>query len=429
MYSPTRRTRSSRSMPPPAAAVDVRPEDREPRANRGVTYWEQRRRAPAVRRRRPVSLRARRRHRRPGPGFGDGGRIDLRGDLGRDPAEQSIRLTTPGIVYKDLLIVGGRAGEGAGASPGDIRAYRRAHRAAAVDASTPFRTPGEDGYDTWSETSWKVTGGANNWAGMALDERRGHRVRADRVGRRRLLRRRPHRRQPVRQLRCWRSTPRPGGSVWHFQAVHHDIWDRDFPSPPTLVTVQARRRAIDAVAQTTKQGFVFVFERETGKPLFPIEERPVPASTVPGERRRADAADAAPARAVRAPARSRRTCSPRRTPEAHAWAPPSSRSCAPRGRSRRCGSARTRSSSPASTAAPSGAAAPTIRRSGSSTSTPTTWPGPARWRRTTAANDGRGALPAACATCHRDDRRGAPPQIPVAHRTSTSVARERDDAR
>ena len=108
----------------------------------------------------------------PIPGFGEQGRVDLRRGLGRDPSAQSIRLTTPGIIYRDLLIIGGRAGEGTGASPGDIRA---------LDVRTgtvkwTFHTiphPGEEGYTTWSETSWKVNGGANNWAGMALDEARG----------------------------------------------------------------------------------------------------------------------------------------------------------------------------------------------------------------------------------------------------------------
>ncbi len=162
-------------------------------------------------------------------------------DLGRDPAAQSIRLTTPGIVYKDLLIIGGRAGEGAGSSPGDIRALDV--RTGALKWS--FHTiphPGEEGYTTWSENSWRVNGGANNWAGMALDEARGlvfvptgsaapdfHG--ADRIG-------------DNLFANCLLALDAATGKkVWHFQAVHHDIWDRDFPSPPTLVTIRREGRA------------------------------------------------------------------------------------------------------------------------------------------------------------------------------------------
>ena len=148
---------------------------------------------------------------KPIPTFGDNGRIDLRRDLGRDPEQQSVRLTTPGVVYKDLMIVGGRVSEGLPSSPGDIRAYDV--RSGALRWS--FHTiphPGEAGHETWSATSWRVNGGANNWPGMALDEAARHRLRADRIGGRGLLRRRSARRQPLRQFaaraRCRdRQTP------------------------------------------------------------------------------------------------------------------------------------------------------------------------------------------------------------------------------
>jgi glucose dehydrogenase len=249
--------------------------------------------------------------------FGDQGRIDLRRNLGRDPERQSIRLTTPGVVFKDLLIIGGRAGEGAGASPGDIRAYE----AKSGQLKWSFRTipkPGEDGYDTWSERSWQVNGGANNWAGMAVDESRGivfvptgsaapDFYGADRIG------------DNLFANALLALDAATGRRLWHFQAVHHDIWDRDFPSPPTLVTIRRGGRSIDAVAQTTKHGFVFVFDRENGRPLFPIDERPFPASDISGEK----AAPTQPVPSLPKPfARQRLTPDllTTRTPEAHAWA-------------------------------------------------------------------------------------------------------------
>ncbi len=249
--------------------------------------------------------------------FGTAGRIDLRRELGRDPAAQSIRLTTPGVVYKDLLIIGGRAGEGAGSSPGDIRAYDVRSGALRWTFHTIPR-PGETGYERGARRSWTVNGGANNWAGMALDEARGlvfvptgsaapdfHG--ADRPG------------DNLFANSLLALDAATGKRRWHFQAVHHDIWDRDFPAPPTLVTVRREGRVIDAVAQTTKQGFVFVLDRDTGLPVFPVDERPVPASTVPGER----AARTQPVPQLPPPfARQRLTADllTRRTPEAHAWA-------------------------------------------------------------------------------------------------------------
>ncbi len=207
---------------------DSKLESRGP--NRGVTWWESgdERRLFVAADQYLYALDAR--TGTPITGFGDQGRIDLRRDLGRDPASQSIRLTTPGIVYQDLLIIGGRAGEGAGSSPGDIRAYD----VRSGSLKWAFRTiprPGESGYETWSETSWQVNGGANNWAGMALDEGRGivfvptgsaapdfHG--ADRVG-------------DNLFANCLLALDAATGRrIWHFQAVHHDIWDRDFPPRP-----------------------------------------------------------------------------------------------------------------------------------------------------------------------------------------------------
>ncbi|HTF23767.1 MAG TPA: PQQ-binding-like beta-propeller repeat protein [Candidatus Limnocylindria bacterium] len=255
---------------------------------------------------------------KPIPSFGNGGRIDLRENLGREPASsQSVDLTSPGIVYKDLIIFGGRNPETLPAPPGDIRAY---------DARTgglrwSFHTiphPGEFGYDTWPKNAWKTSGAANNWAGMALDSRRGivyvptgsaafDFYGADRLG------------DDLFANCLIALNARTGRRIWHFQGVRHDLWDRDFPSPPALLTVMRDGKQIDAVAQTTKQGFVYLFDRAKGKPLFSIESRKYPPSTMPGE----VAASEQPLPARPAPfARQLLTedLLTVRTPEAHQWA-------------------------------------------------------------------------------------------------------------
>lgn len=216
------------------------------------------------------------------PTFAEGGRIDLRRDLGRPPETLSISLTSPGVVYEDLFIVGGRLAETLPSAPGDVRAY---------DVRTgklrwSFHTiphPGEFGYETWAKDSWKSSGGANNWAGMAVDAKRGivyvptgsaafDFYGADRPG------------DNLFANSLIALNARTGKRLWHFQGVRHDMWDRDFPAAPTLVTLKRAGKTLDAVAQTSKQGFVFVFDRTNGEPLFPIEYRKVPASEVPGER-------------------------------------------------------------------------------------------------------------------------------------------------
>lgn len=214
--------------------------------------------------------------------FGKQGRIDLRENLQRQPAKsQSIYLTSPGVVYKDLVIVGGRNPETLPAPPGNIRAY---------DVRTgklrwSFHTiphPGEFGYDTWPKQAWKTSGAANNWAGMALDSKRGllfvptgsaafDFYGGDRLG-------------DDLFANCLIALDAATGKrLWHFQGVHHDLWDRDFPSSPALLSVKRDGKEVDAVAQTTKQGFVYLFARATGKPLFPIAYKKYPRSDVPGE--------------------------------------------------------------------------------------------------------------------------------------------------
>jgi len=249
--------------------------------------------------------------------FGTDGRVDLREHLGRDPLTQGVRLTTPGVIYKDLMIVGGRVGEGLPTSPGDIRAYDV--RTGAVRWS--FHTiphPGEAGYETWPKRAWEYSGAANSWAGMALDERRGlvyvptgsaasDFYGADRLG------------DNLFANSLIALDAATGKRAWHFQFVRHDIWDRDLPSPPTLVTVRRNGRTIDAVAQATKHGFLFVFDRASGEPVFPIEYTPFPASTVPGEA----ASTAQPVPTIPAPfARQKLTADllTSRTPAARQWA-------------------------------------------------------------------------------------------------------------
>jgi quinoprotein glucose dehydrogenase len=218
---------------------------------------------------------------KPIPGFGHDGRIDLREDLDRDPATQSIFLTTPALIYKDLMIVGGRESETLPASYGDIRAY---------DVRTgklrwKFHTiprPGEFGSDTWPTDSWKTSGAANNWAGMTVDVQRGILYAptgsaafdfygVDRVG------------DDLFADTLLALNADTGERLWHFQGVHHDLWDRDFPTPPVLLTVNHDGKKVDAVEQATKQGFIFLFDRTNGQPLFPIECKDYPPSNIPGE--------------------------------------------------------------------------------------------------------------------------------------------------
>ncbi len=285
--------------------------------NRGVMYWSEGddRRVFAAVDQYLYALDAR--TGQPIPAFGDGGRIDLREHLGRSTEGASVRLTSPGVVYRDLVIVGGRVSEGLPASPGDVRAYDV--RTGALRWSFhSIPHPGEFGDDTWPENAWTVVGGANSWPGMALDEARGivyvptGSAASDFVG--------SNRAGDNLFANCLIALDAATGErIWHYQFVHHDIWDRDLPSPPVLVTLTHDGRRVDAVAQATKHGYVFVFDRVTGEPLFPIDERPFPETDVPGE----TTAPTQPIPRLPEPfARQRLTADllTTRTPEAHAWA-------------------------------------------------------------------------------------------------------------
>ncbi len=250
---------------------------------------------------------------RPIATFGHGGRIDMRDDL-RPGEKLMISLGTPGIVYKDLLILGSRTAESLPTPPGDVRAYDVRTGALRWTFHTIPR-PREPGYETWPKDAWTYTGAANNWAGMALDVQRGlvfvptgsaadDYYGANRVG------------DDLFANSLLALNAETGERVWHFQFVRHDIWDRDLPAPPNLVTLRRNGRLIDAVAQITKSGHVFVLDRVTGKPLFPIQYRKYPPSDVEGE----VAADSQPLPLVPAPFARQGVTEDTltdRTPEAH----------------------------------------------------------------------------------------------------------------
>lgn len=215
--------------------------------------------------------------------FGENGLVDLHKGLGRDVDDLFVTATSPGIIYKDLLILGTRVSEGSDAAPGHIRAYNaRTGEQAWIFHTIPH--PGEFGYDTWEDTAaYKNIGGANSWSGFTLDEKRGMlfaptgSASYDFYGGMR------------KGANLFANSTvaldaATGKYIWHFQNIHHDIWDRDIPTAPALVTVTHNGKKVEAVAQPTKTGFVFLLDRETGKPLFPVEEKEVPTvSPLEGE--------------------------------------------------------------------------------------------------------------------------------------------------
>lgn len=220
----------------------------------------------------------------PIPSFGDSGRASLKAGLGETSVDKMVISNTPGTIYEDLIVMPLRISEGTDASLGHVQAYNiRTGKLAWVFHTMPH--PGEYGYDTWPKDVYKNTygvGAANNWSGMSVDRQRGiiyvptgsaayDFYGADRKGANLFA-------------NCLLALDAKSGKrIWHFQFVHHDILDRDLPAPPNLVTINHNGEKIDAVAQVTKHGFIFLFNRETGEPLFPIKETPVPQSDIPGE--------------------------------------------------------------------------------------------------------------------------------------------------
>jgi quinoprotein glucose dehydrogenase len=218
---------------------------------------------------------------KPIPSFGQGGRIDLREGLGMPAERASVSASTPGAIFEDTIIMGSSVPETLPGTPGHIRAF---------DVNTGglrwiFHTipqPDEFAYDSWPPDAYKLIGGANAWAGVTVDTNNAMVFAAtgsasfDFYG--------VNRHGDNLFANCVLALDaRTGKRIWHFQGIRHDVWDWDFPAAPNLVTVRRNGRNVEAVAQITKTGYVYVLDRKTGEPLFPIEQRPVPPSPVGGE--------------------------------------------------------------------------------------------------------------------------------------------------
>ena len=254
--------------------------------NRGVAYWSdgtpdgQRRVIHGMADGRLMSLDAR--TGQLDPAFGHDGVKDLREDLEVDISRMPYGPTSAPAIWHDTIILGFSCGEGPGpAAPGDIRAFDIRTGQQVWRFHTVPR-PGEFGHDTWTGDSWKNRGGANAWGGVSVDVQRGivfaglgsaafDFYGGDRLG------------QNLFANSTVALDARTGHRIWHFQTLHHDLWDHDLPVYPNLVTVQRDGKRIDAAVQVSKAGYVYVFDRASGKPLFPVHERPVPPSDVPGE--------------------------------------------------------------------------------------------------------------------------------------------------
>ncbi|MDH5609290.1 MAG: pyrroloquinoline quinone-dependent dehydrogenase [Cyclobacteriaceae bacterium] len=249
--------------------------------NRGVTYWQDGTDKRIFFSAGPYLYARDASTGQPITSFGSMGRVDLREGLGREPSGLSVWATSPGIVYQDLLIQGTALGEGYDAAPGFVRAYD-VRTGNTVWTFHTLPQPGEFGYQTWEPDAYQQVGGTNSWAGMCLDEKRGvvyvptGSAAFDFYG--------GNRKGQNLFANCLLALQAATGErIWHYQLVHHDLWDYDLPAPPTLVTVTHDGKTRDGVAQITKMGNVFLFDRDSGEPLFPIEERPVPVSELLGE--------------------------------------------------------------------------------------------------------------------------------------------------
>ena len=214
--------------------------------------------------------------------FGENGSISLHTGLGERAQDLWVIMTTPGVIFEDSYIVGSRVAEGDNSAPGFIRAFDVRSGALRWTFHT-IPQPGEPGHETWPPQAYQTAGGVNSWAGMVLDEAHGlvfaptGSAAPDPYG--------GNRAGDNLYANCLLALDaRTGERVWHFQTIHHDLWDYDLPSPPVLLTLRRDGQEIPAVAQTTKTGNTFVFHRLTGEPLFPIAEVPVPPSDLAGEK-------------------------------------------------------------------------------------------------------------------------------------------------
>lgn len=215
--------------------------------------------------------------------FGDHGKIDLHTGLPEIAKNKYMVSNTPGTIFEDLIIMPLRLSEDSDAAPGDLRAFNvRTGKLEWTFHTIPY--PGEFGYETFPPDAYKntFTGAANNWSGTAIDRKRGilyvptGSAGYDFYGAKR-------KGQNLFANSLLALDARTGKRLWHYQTMHHDLWDRDLPAPPNLITVKQNGKSIDAVAQVSKQGYVFIFDRVTGKPLFPIKEVAAPKSSLPGE--------------------------------------------------------------------------------------------------------------------------------------------------
>ncbi|MEQ8682142.1 MAG: PQQ-binding-like beta-propeller repeat protein [Cyclobacteriaceae bacterium] len=251
-------------------------------ANRGVTWWSDGEKQTIFFGRGPFMYALDAKTGKPRLDFGEKGRIDLLQNLDREIDRAFVNASSPAITYKDLLIVGAQLGEGTGViAPGHVRAFD-VHTGEKKWIFHTIPHPGEYGHETWPEDAWQTFGGSNPWGGFSMDEARGilyfgtgsasnDHFGIERTG------------DNLFSNCVMALNVETGERLWHYQVVHHDLWDYDVPTPPSLITVNHEGQMIDAVAQVTKVGMVFVFDRVTGEPLFPIEEKPVKQSEVPGE--------------------------------------------------------------------------------------------------------------------------------------------------
>lgn len=216
--------------------------------------------------------------------FGSHGKVDLHNDLGRDVKDLYVASTTPGIIYKDLIIVGTRVAEEAAAAPGHIRAYDvHTGKMRWIFHTIPY--PGEPGYESWdNKEAYQHIGGANAWAGFSMDEAKGivfapiGSAAFDFYGGKRTG-------DNLFANSVLALDALTGKRIWHFQTVHHDVWDRDLPTAPVMVNITKDGKKIEAIAQVSKSGFIFLLDRVTGKPVYPINETAMPnVSELAGEK-------------------------------------------------------------------------------------------------------------------------------------------------